>query len=95
MKSPVGIAAKGKWKSILKELAGINEKVLDGRHHPCPVTGEGETSKSVYLPAGATWTDAWSNQVYQGGQTVTVDAPIGVIPLFVKDHAVVAELLEL
>jgi putative DNA primase/helicase len=42
MKSPVGIAAKGKWKSILKELAGINEKVLDGRHHPCPVTGEGE-----------------------------------------------------
>lgn len=60
-----------------------------------PVTGEGETAKSVYLPAGAAWTDAWSKQVYQGGQTVTVDAPIGIIPLFVKDNAEVLKLLNL
>jgi putative DNA primase/helicase len=33
--------ATGKWKSILTAL-GIPEKVLDGKHHPCPCTGEGE-----------------------------------------------------
>jgi putative DNA primase/helicase len=43
MKSPVGQAAKGKWLSILTnpKLGDIDRKYLDGRHHPCPVTGEG------------------------------------------------------
>lgn len=31
----------GRWKSALTAL-GINERVLDGNHHPCPVSGEGE-----------------------------------------------------
>lgn len=33
-------AAQGKWKAILPQL-GIPAPVLDGRHHPCPSTGEG------------------------------------------------------
>lgn len=33
--------AQNKWKSILTEL-GVPEKILDGRHHPCPRSGEGE-----------------------------------------------------
>jgi putative DNA primase/helicase len=33
--------ARGKWKSILPAF-GIDEKVLDGKHHPCPCTGTGE-----------------------------------------------------
>lgn len=32
---------KGRWKSILVRF-GIDEKVLDGKHHKCPVTGDGE-----------------------------------------------------
>lgn len=31
-------AARGKWRSILTHL-GIDSKLLDGRHHPCPNGG--------------------------------------------------------
>jgi putative DNA primase/helicase len=34
-------AARGKWRRILGEF-GIESRYLDGRHHACPVTGEGE-----------------------------------------------------
>lgn len=34
-------AAKGKWRQIL-EAFGIERQYLDGRHHACPCTGEGE-----------------------------------------------------
>lgn len=32
--------AKGKWRAVLVHL-GIPADVLDGKHHPCPATGEG------------------------------------------------------
>ncbi len=38
----------------------------------------------VYLPAGAEWFDFYTGERYAGGQTVTVDAPIEHLPLFVK-----------
>jgi alpha-glucosidase len=41
-----------------------------------PVTDEGATEVTAYLPAG-TWTHLWSGKEYQGGQYVTVPAPIG------------------
>lgn len=41
MKKSVTDLARGRWKGILEKF-GINPKVLDGRHHPCPVTGEGD-----------------------------------------------------
>ena len=33
--------AQGKWPGILAQL-GIDSRVLNGRHHPCPANGEGE-----------------------------------------------------
>ena len=53
----------------------------------CPVMEAGVDSRSVYLPAGSVWTDAWTGKVYEGGQTIQADAPIDVIPLFLKDGA--------
>ena len=53
-----------------------------------PVTEAGCRSVSVYLPAGADWTNAWTGQRFQGGQTVTVDAPLDQIPLFTKNEFV-------
>lgn len=52
-----------------------------------PVMETGISSRKVYLPAGATWTDAWTGKVYEGGQTIVADAPIDIIPLFLKDGA--------
>ena len=34
-------AAAGKWRSVLPQV-GVPKEVLDGRHHPCPATGQGE-----------------------------------------------------
>jgi alpha-D-xyloside xylohydrolase len=52
-----------------------------------PVMEEGARTRAVYLPAGAVWTDAYTKKTYEGGQTVTVPAPIDVIPVFLRDGA--------
>ncbi|HEX5207560.1 MAG TPA: glycoside hydrolase family 31 protein [Steroidobacteraceae bacterium] len=49
-----------------------------------PVTSQGQTRKQVYLPAGADWYDYWTNERLSGGRTVTADAPIDRIPVFVR-----------
>ncbi len=52
-----------------------------------PVMEEGARERSVYLPEGAEWTDAYTGEVYSGGQRVTVPAPIDIIPVFFKNDA--------
>ena len=47
-----------------------------------PISAAGVRSRPVYLPAGARWVDAWSLEVFEGGRTVEVDAPIERIPVF-------------
>ena len=49
-----------------------------------PVTEQGATSREVYLPAGADWYHYLTNERFQGGQAVSVQAPIDTIPLFVR-----------
>ena len=53
-----------------------------------PVTEQGRTSRTVYLPAGADWYNFWTNERLHGGQSITVDAPIETIPLFVRAGSV-------
>jgi len=50
-----------------------------------PVMEAGAETRIVYLPKGAKWKDAYTKEVYEGGQTVTVPAPIDVIPVMVRD----------
>ncbi len=50
-----------------------------------PVMEAGAETRIVYLPKGAKWKDAYTKEVYEGGQTVTVPAPINVIPVMVRD----------
>ena len=52
-----------------------------------PVLVAGARARTVYLPGGASWTDAWTGETYGGGGTVTVDAPLDRIPLFLRDWA--------
>lgn len=49
-----------------------------------PVTEQGATSRSVYLPAGSDWFNFWTNERFHGGQRMTVPAPIDTIPIFVR-----------
>jgi alpha-D-xyloside xylohydrolase len=55
-----------------------------------PVLEPGATARTVYLPPG-TWADYWTDQVYQGGQEVTVSAPLdgGRAPAFIRGGAIV------
>jgi alpha-D-xyloside xylohydrolase len=52
-----------------------------------PVVEAGARSREVYLPAGSTWKDAWTDIVYEGGQSITAAAPLEQIPLFLRDGA--------
>jgi alpha-D-xyloside xylohydrolase len=49
-----------------------------------PVTEQGATTRSVYLPAGTDWYNFWTNERLHGGQRITAAAPIDTIPLFVR-----------
>ncbi|HEV7137253.1 MAG TPA: TIM-barrel domain-containing protein [Steroidobacteraceae bacterium] len=66
-------------------VANIGDEYMFGPDFlVAPVTGQGQTRKQVYLPAGADWYDYWTNTRVPGGQTITVDAPIDRIPVFVR-----------
>jgi alpha-D-xyloside xylohydrolase len=49
-----------------------------------PVTEQGMTSRSVYLPAGTDWFNFWTSERIHGGQHITVQAPIDTLPIFVR-----------
>ncbi len=49
-----------------------------------PVTDQGATERSVYLPAGYDWYNFWTNERIHGGQRIIVPAPIDIIPIFVR-----------
>ena len=46
-----------------------------------PVLALGAREVSVYLPAGK-WESIEDKKIYEGGQTVTVPAPLDVMPVF-------------
>lgn len=50
-----------------------------------PVTSVGARERDVYLPEGTSWTDLASGEVYEGGQTVRVAAPVDTVPAFARD----------
>jgi len=54
-----------------------------------PVTTAQATSRAVYLPAGTSWVNFWTGETTAGGVTVTADAPVGILPLFVRAGAIV------
>jgi alpha-glucosidase len=53
-----------------------------------PVVTEGEFRRKVYLPKG-TWFDFGSDEAFVGPMTMTVDAPLERIPMFVRGGAIV------
>jgi alpha-D-xyloside xylohydrolase len=72
------------------KVAGIGDQYMFGPAFlVAPVTEQGQTKRTVYLPAGTAWYDYWTNQRFAGGQTVEVDAPIQRMPLFVKAGSIV------
>ena len=44
---------------------------------------------NIYLPQGVRWFDFWTGEKTAGGKTVSAEAPIGHIPLFVREGSIV------
>lgn len=50
-----------------------------------PILEDEQYSRRVYLPPYVKgWTHVWSGEKFKGGQLLTVEAPYGKMPLFVK-----------
>ncbi|OOP73184.1 TIM-barrel domain-containing protein [Clostridium beijerinckii] len=67
------------WENESQYMFGPNILVA-------PIMEKGQTEREVYLPAGSNWTNAWTKEKMEGGQTTLVDAPIDQIPLFLRDY---------
>ena len=60
-----------------RETWGISDQFMIGDSLlVAPVVEQGATTRSVYFPVG-TWFNVWTGESVQGGQRLTVDAPIG------------------
>lgn len=68
----------------------------------CPVTRpmyydksgkieEADTLVNVYLPKGCGWYDAYTNERFEGGMTISVNAPIDRIPVFIREGSIIPE----
>ena len=55
----------------------------------CPVTAPHASSRAVYLPSGAKWVDFWTGESIAGGATITANAPVTIMPLFVRAGSIV------
>jgi len=53
-----------------------------------PIMKPDVTRRLVYLPAGS-WYDYWTNKKYAGGTMISVDAPLDVVPMFVRGGAMI------
>lgn len=58
---------------------GVGSKPLEG------IPG----TRKVYLPKGVDWYDFHTGERYQGGQTITAEAPIDKIPLYVRAGSII------
>lgn len=50
-----------------------------------PVMEEGVRERRIYLPAGCGWTDAYTKKTYDGGQWITAEAPLDIIPVMIRE----------
>lgn len=62
---------------------------VDGRDTVLVEDFSAVKSKQTYLPAGADWLDFWTGEKATGGNTVTKQTPIDIIPLYVKAGSIV------
>jgi alpha-D-xyloside xylohydrolase len=73
-----------------KACFGLSDQYMFGSDLlVAPVLEAGITERGVYLPLleAGRWIDVYTGTAYDGGQTITVPAPLEVIPLFTPENA--------
>jgi alpha-D-xyloside xylohydrolase len=56
----------------------------DGVEKSAQVDFTQKKSATVYLPAGSIWYDYWTNETFDGGQELSKETAIDIIPLYIK-----------
>lgn len=54
-----------------------------------PVTRYNAKNWPVYLPEGSNWYNFWTGKYLKGGQTINTDAPVDIVPLYIKAGAII------
>ena len=93
-----GVTQKGEtlMRALPLEFAGdpssrnISDQFLFGSELMiAPVATEGATQRKLWLPVGSDWVDFWTGERVKGGQTITAQAPLDTIPIYVKAGSIV------
>lgn len=83
-----------------KQAQDLNDEYMFGKSLlVCPVTQPMYSkdmiedfstvkSRELYLPKSVDWIDFWTGEKYNGGQTISKETPIDVMPLYVKSGAI-------
>jgi alpha-D-xyloside xylohydrolase len=77
------------FRNDTNALATSDEYMLGPAFLTCPVTTPQAMTRSVYLPSGTKWVNFWSGEAFAGGNTITADAPINILPLYVRAGSIV------
>ena len=75
------------WPGDVKAVITSDSYMWGDHILVAPVYEKSVTARQVYLPEG-TWWDYWNAARIEGGKTVTRDADLATIPLFVRAGAV-------
>ena len=54
-----------------------------------PVVQSQAEQRTIYLPKGDKWTDIWTGQQYEGGQKVTRNVDLALMPLYVRQGTII------
>lgn len=72
------------WRTVEK-VRDIGDQFMFGPSIlVSPVTAEGASSRSMYLPPSAGWYNFWTGERVAGNQRIEADAPLKQIPLYVR-----------
>ena len=66
------------------EMTGWDRKKLTVDSLQFTVDFTATKTATKYLPKGAKWYDFWTNQLYNGGQNVTLKTTLDAVPMFVR-----------
>ncbi|SES23829.1 glycoside hydrolase family 31 protein [Pedobacter rhizosphaerae] len=73
-----------------KKTHDLGNQYLFGRSlMVSPVTKYQVKKWPVYLPKTSGWYNFWTNQFIEGGKTIDTDAPIEIVPLYVKAGSII------
>jgi alpha-D-xyloside xylohydrolase len=83
-----------------KQALDINDEFMFGKSIlVCPVTKpmynkdnqedfSSIKTREIYLPKGADWIDFWTGDKFTGGQKINKEAPLDIVPLYIKAGSV-------